>query len=79
MKYLVITEKNDVVSGFQAMEVESMLVHSDKEALDAVCDTIKSRTVGTLVLSKHVKEISESVLKKHIESGRLPFIMTLLS
>ncbi|MGX8681603.1 MAG: V-type ATP synthase subunit F [Spirochaetales bacterium] len=79
MKYLVITEKADVVSGFQAMEVESVLVHSDKEALDAVCDALNSRTVGTLVLSKHVKEVSESVLEKHRESGRLPFVMTLLS
>ena len=79
MKYLVITEKADVVSGFQAMEVESVLVHSEKEALDAVCDALNSRTIGTLVLSKYVKEVSESVLEKHRESGRLPFVMTLLS
>ena len=77
MKYLVITDNSDVVSGFQAMGVESLLVKSDKEALDAVCDALKSRKVGTLVLSKHVEEISESVLKNHRESGRLPFVMTL--
>ena len=77
MKYLVITEKTDAVSGFQAMGAETILVHSDKEALDAVSDALESRKVGTLVLSKHVQEISESVLKPHRESGRLPFIMTL--
>ena len=79
MKYLVITEKADVVSGFQALEVETVLVHSDKEALKSVCDAIESRKVGTLVLSKHFNEVSQSVLEKHRESGRLPFIMTLLS
>ena len=77
MKYLVIADNPDAVSGFQTMGVQSHLVNSDKEALDAVCDALKSRKVGTLVLSKHVEEISQSVLKSHRESGRLPFVMTL--
>ena len=77
MKYLVITENLDTSSGFQAMGVESLSVHSDKEALDAVCEALNSRKVGTLVLSKHVQEICESVLRSHRESGRLPFLMTL--
>ena len=77
MKYLVIADNPDAVSGFQAMGVQSLLVKSDKEALDAVCDALKSRKVGTLVLSKHVEKITENVLKDHRESGRLPFIMTL--
>jgi len=77
VKYLVIADNPDAVSGFQAMGVESLLVNSDSEAMDAVCDALKSRKVGTLVLSKHVEEISQSVLKSHRESGRLPFVMTL--
>ena len=77
MKYLVISDNTDAVSGFQAMGVESLFVKTDKEALDAVCDALKSRKVGTLVLSKHVEEISQGVLKDHRESGRLPFVMTL--
>ena len=77
MKYLVISDNADAVSGFQAMGVESLLVKTDKEAAEAVRDAIKSRKVGTLVLSKHVEEISQGVLKSHRESGRLPFVMTL--
>lgn len=77
MKYIVITENPDVVSGFQAMEVESVLVRSDAEALDAVRDALKNRKAGTIVLSKHVMEVSEGVIRSHRESGRLPFVMTL--
>ena len=77
MKYLVIADNPDAVSGFHAMGVQSLLVNSDKEALDAVCNALKSRKVGTLVLSKHVEEISRGVLEGHRESGRLPFVMTL--
>ena len=77
MKYVVISEKEEVVSAFTAMGVESVLASSDEIAVNAVKDAISSRKTGTLVLSGHVHEIASSVLKDHESSGRLPFVMKL--
>ena len=77
MKYVVISEKEEVVSAFTAMGVEAVLATSDRMAIDAVKETIDSRKTGTLVLSDHVHEIADSILKEHEASGRLPFVMKL--
>lgn len=77
MKYIVISEKEEVVSAFTAMGVESVLASTDQMAIDAVKEAIDGRKTGTLVLSDHVHEISDSILKKHEASGRLPFVMKL--
>ena len=77
MKYVVISEKEEVVSAFAAMGVESVLALTDQVAIDAVKEAIDGRKTGTLVLSDHVHEISDSILKKHEASGRLPFVMKL--
>ncbi len=77
MKYVVISEKKEVVSAFTAMGVEAVLASTDQVAIDAVKDAIDSRKTGTLVLSDHVHEIADSVLKDHEASGRLPFVMKL--
>jgi len=77
MKYVVISEKEEVVSAFTAMGVESVLASTDQMAIDAVKEAIDGRKTGTLVLSDHVHEIADSILKEHRASGRLPFVMKL--
>ena len=59
------------------MGVETILCSSDDMATAEVEKAIGCRNVGTLILSNHVREVSKPVLEKHLESGRLPFVMTL--
>ena len=58
MKYVVISEKEEVVSAFIAMGVEAVLATSDRMAIDAVKEAIDCRKTGTLVLSDHVQRTS---------------------
>ena len=77
MKCLVISENERCILGFRAMGLDSVLAESDDNALLTVKEAIESRKVGTLILSRHVNEISNGILESHRQSGRLPYVMVL--
>ena len=77
MKCFLISENDAHVSAFRQMGVESFLADSNETAINEVQRAISCRKIGTLILSERVREASKSVLDSHLESGRLPFVMTL--